>query len=150
LSGATRKSGVSDSPAYRGDPACSSLWFDVDVAPEKPTTDVVVLGTAYAPGGRPVKELPVGLRIGNLAKDLLVRGTRVYPKGMTGVTSSAPAPFVSRPIVCEEAFGGGALSDPQAGGAGAGAGAGDGAAAGAEEEHGGEPEAEPGGAPDAI
>ena len=38
-------------PKYRGDPAASSLLYDSDFYLTKPTTDVLLHGHAYAPGG---------------------------------------------------------------------------------------------------
>ncbi len=38
-------------PKYRGDPATSSLLYDSDYCLTKPTTDVLLHGHAYAPGG---------------------------------------------------------------------------------------------------
>lgn len=91
-------------PRYQGDPNASSLRYEADVLLRKRTTDVLLHGHAYAPGGVAVTELSVALRVGTLAKTLLVRGDRVwraYP-----VELGPPEPFVKMPLVYERAFGG--------------------------------------------
>jgi hypothetical protein len=89
-------------PEYLGEPGKSSLRFEGDLVLTKTTTDVVVLGHAYAPGGRPVSRMDVGFRVGPVQKVLRVSGDRRW--GLTG--SSAPTPFVTMPLVYERAFGG--------------------------------------------
>jgi hypothetical protein len=54
----------------------------------------------------------VSLRVGPLQKHLVVHGERVYRNGVTGLTTSTPEPFTTRPIRYELAFGGIDLSDP--------------------------------------
>lgn len=90
----------SDQP-YR-DGAFSSLKFEADIAMSKPKVEVIVNGTAYAPGGKPVQEMLVGLRIGSIQKVLRVVGDRSITMG----NISAPDPFVRMNIVYERAFGG--------------------------------------------
>lgn len=89
-------------PEHYGEPASSSIKYDADLVRTKCTTDVVVLGHAYAPGGRPVTELEVGFRVGPVQKVLRVTGDRVWERG----GPSAPSPFVMLPLVYERAFGG--------------------------------------------
>jgi len=99
-------------PEYSGEPGRSSLRYDSDLLGLKPTTDIVVIGSAYAPGGRPARTVPVVLRVGELEKQLVVHGERVYYEGATGMSTTAPQPFVSQTIQYESAFGGSDLSDP--------------------------------------
>src|ERR1700731_1125377 len=40
-------------PEHIGTAGASSLRYDADLIPTKPTTDVLLNGTGYAPGGRP-------------------------------------------------------------------------------------------------
>src|SRR5687768_4304581 len=49
---------------YFGQSGKSSIRYEADLSLAKLTTDVTVVGHAYAPGGRPVTELEVGLRVG--------------------------------------------------------------------------------------
>jgi hypothetical protein len=99
-------------PEYSGDPGASSLRWDSDLLYAKPCTDVIAEAHAHAPGGRPRTVVPVSLRVGPIAKQLLVHGDRVHTRGMGGVTLSSPAPFTKRPIVYEWAFGGADTADP--------------------------------------
>lgn len=99
-------------PEYHGEPGTSSLRHDSDLLARKPATDILALASAHAPGGRPTPTVPVTLRVGPLEKTLVVHGERVYCKGPTGPTTSAPAPFLARPIRYELAFGGSDRSDP--------------------------------------
>ncbi len=85
-----------------GDPATSSLRYEADIAPRKPAAEVLVNGTAYAPSGKPVREMQVGLKIGAVRKTLHVIGDRIYDNG----AYSTPHPFRSMPIVYERAYGG--------------------------------------------
>ena len=61
-----------------GEPGSSSLRYDADVVPPKPTTDVVVNGSAYAPRGRPTKKITASLRVADVHKTVIVYGPRVY------------------------------------------------------------------------
>src|SRR5262249_9773371 len=89
-------------PEYTGEPGQSSLRFESDLILTKTTTDILVIGHAYAPGGEPVMELDVGFRVGPVQKTLRVFGDRLW----TGFGPTSPDPFVKMPIVYEKAFGG--------------------------------------------
>jgi hypothetical protein len=80
----------------------SSLKYDMDLVRTKTTTDVIVMGHAYAPQGRPVTEIDVGFRVGPVVKRLRVTGDRVWE----GRAASQPRPFVKMPLVYERAYGG--------------------------------------------
>ncbi len=99
-------------PEYIGAPGESSLRYDSDLLERKPGTDVLVLGSAYAPRGRPAPTVPVVLRVGALEKQLVVHGTRAYYPGVVGLATTSPQPFTKQPIQYELAFGGGDTSDP--------------------------------------
>jgi hypothetical protein len=89
-------------PAYNGEPGKSSLRFESDLVLTKKTTDVIVVGHAYAPHDRPVTQMDVGLRVGPIQKVLRVSGDRVW--GAVG--TSSPQKFSKMPLVYERAFGG--------------------------------------------
>src|ERR1700674_1163598 len=89
-------------PEYHGEPGKSSIKYEADLVLTKNTTDVLCVGHAYAPGGKAVTELDVGLRVGPVQKMLRVFGDREW--GATG--ASSPLPFVQMPLVYERAFGG--------------------------------------------
>ncbi len=100
-------------PEYFGEPGASSLRYEADLVDGKPGTDVLVLGTAYAPEGKPCTKMNVGLRFGSLQKSLTVYGDRVYERNRAGLPEvSAPVPFLEMPIVYERAFGGFDQEDP--------------------------------------
>ena len=91
---------------FTGEPGFSAPHYEVDFAPRKACCDVLLLGSAYAPGGRPATRVPVGLRIGNLTKSFAVVGDRRWDAGMTGIRATLPEPFASKPISYDVAFGG--------------------------------------------
>lgn len=91
---------------FTGEPGLSAPCYEVDYAPHKPRCDVLLLGCAHAPGGRPATRVPVALRVGNVVKQFAVVGDRVWQAGATRIEPSAPVPFVSKPITYDCAFGG--------------------------------------------
>lgn len=83
--------------------------YESDLVPFKPRADIVLRATAYAPGGKPAPAVPVALRVGALEKRLAVFGERYW--NHAGVlsrryTMTPPKPFVQRPIIYRDAFGG--------------------------------------------
>lgn len=93
-------------PKSRGGPAASSLLHDSDFYLTKPTTDILLHGTAHAPGGKPATEVEVTLRVGDVRKTLRVTGDRVYEKGVVGHATGRPQPFTTLPLTYERAYGG--------------------------------------------
>src|SRR5262249_50228322 len=51
-------------PEYHGEPGESSLRYEAELVGMKPTTDILLNGTAYAPGGRPAHEFHVSMHVG--------------------------------------------------------------------------------------
>jgi hypothetical protein len=92
--------------SFTGEPGLSAPVLEVDFAPRKPACDVLLLGSAYAPGGPPVTRLQVGLRVGSLVKRIEVVGDRVWEAGLTGIRATPPQPFTRQPISYDVAFGG--------------------------------------------
>jgi hypothetical protein len=101
---ATDQSPVTMAPVYMDseNPVRSSLKYEMDLVRTKTTTDVVVLGHAYAPAGRAATELEVGFRVGPVVKRLHVTGDREW----RGRSISAPQPFTKMPMTYERAYGG--------------------------------------------
>jgi len=99
-------------PEYNFEEGVSSIRYDADVVSTKPTTDIIINGTAYAPGGRPSKEFLVGFRLGSTQKEIKVVGNRVWERSLVGLTPSLTQPVIQVPIVYEKAYGGMGLSDP--------------------------------------
>lgn len=101
-----------DADEFTGEPGLSSPVREADYAPRKPRCDVLVEGTAYAPGGRPAERVPVGFKVGSLMKYFDVVGERFWVKGLVSFAPSRPRPFVEAPISYDVAFGGRDVSDP--------------------------------------
>jgi hypothetical protein len=91
---------------FTGEPGFSAPMYEVDFAPRKPRCDILLLGSAYAPGGRPTQRVPVGLRIGNWKKTFMVVGKRHWETGLGGIHATAPEPFTVQPFSYDVAFGG--------------------------------------------
>jgi hypothetical protein len=96
---------------YFGEPGQSSVRYDADLAGMKPATDLTVLGSAYAPHGRPATKVLVGLRLEKLTKSVEVFGERVYT-GTSLLDVSRAAPFVHKRLHYEAAYGGADTSAP--------------------------------------
>lgn len=91
---------------FTGEPGFSAPTYEIDFAPRKKRCDVLLLGSAYAPGGRPAERVPVGLRIGDWSKKFAVVGDRQWQATSAGVSASAPQPFAIKPFSYDVAFGG--------------------------------------------
>ena len=85
-----------------------SVKFESDMVPFKPKTDIVLVGKAYAAGGKPVVFCDVTLRVGEMQKTIRVFGDRKWDYGgkLMPEYSTAPMPFSTMDMVYENAFGG--------------------------------------------
>jgi hypothetical protein len=88
---------------YHDDPATSSLKQAAEVHLSKPHTDVLVVGHAWAPHGRPACQSAVRVIVAERQKTAAIFGDRVWRRG--GGMSS-PEPFEKIPLVWERAYGG--------------------------------------------
>ncbi len=61
-------------PEHVGEPGKSSLRYENDLVLTKTTTDIIVVGHAYAPRGRPTTQMEAGFRVGPVRKMLRVMG----------------------------------------------------------------------------
>jgi hypothetical protein len=95
-----------ETDTFSGEPGFSSPVYETDYAPCKAMCDVLVNGSAYAPGEKPAQEVIVALRMGALSKSFRVLGSRVWRKKLTGISPGQPQPFVKMPISYDNAFGG--------------------------------------------
>jgi len=91
---------------FTGEPGFSAPIYEADYAPRKPRCDVLLNGTAYAPGGRPADRVTVSLRVGAMRKSFDVVGDRVWQASAFSLGASAPRPFTKMPISYDRAFGG--------------------------------------------
>ncbi|PIE19645.1 MAG: hypothetical protein CSA65_01880 [Proteobacteria bacterium] len=97
---------------YWGEDGVSSIRYESDLGLQKPCTDLLVNGTAYASGGRPVSSMAVRLRAPGVDKTLQVSGESTFLPSAFGVQVSTPKPFTSMPIRYEATFGGSDTVDP--------------------------------------
>jgi hypothetical protein len=98
-------------PEYLGEPGRSSLRYDTDLVRSKLRTDVLLHGSAHAPGEKPASHVDVHLSVGPISKHLRVWGDRVWKLSPLGPKPSAPEPFTRLPITYERAYGGSAPPD---------------------------------------
>lgn len=91
---------------YGGEPGLSAPVYEVDFAPRKHKLDILLLGSAYAPEGRPATRVPVGLRVNGLTKSFAVVGNRRWSTGVGGLRATDPEPFAVMPLSYDRAFGG--------------------------------------------
>ncbi len=91
------------------DPLSSSIKYASEMHTGKPSTDIVMVGHARAPMGRPVDEMDVGLKVAKVSKLVRVFGDRQWQGG----SISAPQPFETMPLIYERAYGGVHIEDGQ-------------------------------------
>lgn len=88
-----------------------ALVYPSDFTFYKPRADILLVGSAYAPGGNPVRSLAASLRVGQLKKTVNVVGDRFWQrKFLFWSRPSAPAEFTSLPMAYERAYGGATFS----------------------------------------
>ena len=91
---------------FTGEPGFSAPVHEADFSPFKPKCDVLLNGSAYAPGGKPVRSVEVSLQVGVWRKSFRVVGHRAWNKGLLSVRASRAQPFTVMPISYDRAFGG--------------------------------------------
>ena len=106
LSLAQKQLPVTLADEYHGEPGKTSIKMPSDVSLTKRSTDVLLLGTAYAPRGRPTTQMDMSLTAGPLRKTVRVFGDRVWERRGVVPSMSSPAPFETMPLVWERAYGG--------------------------------------------
>ena len=99
-------------PEYHGEDGQSSVRYDTDLTAMKPTTDVLLNATAFAPNGRPSTNFLVSFRVGPVHKTIRALGNRWWEPTMFGSRPSAMQPVTEVPIVYERAYGGFDQTDP--------------------------------------
>lgn len=80
-----------------------------DMVCRKEGVDILVLGQAHTPGGKPIPAMEVTLAVGEAKWRLGILGNRTWKKGLMGLAPTKPEPFTTMPITWENAFGGAAL-----------------------------------------
>ena len=95
-----------DADTFSGEPGLSAPIYESDYAPKKPKCDILLNGSAYAPGGRPTDRVTVSLRVGSMQKSFDVVDNRVWQASALSLGASKPVPFVKMPFSYDNAFGG--------------------------------------------
>jgi hypothetical protein len=95
-----------EADSFTGEPGFSAPLYESDYAPRKPRCDVLLNGSAYAPGGKPARRVRVSLQVGPISKSFDVVGNRVWKKRLGFMRSTSPEPFTVMPISYGNAFGG--------------------------------------------
>ena len=81
--------------------------MDGDSVLYKGGVDVFVFGRAVPERGRAASTLDVEVAVGrDFRRRVRVSGPRVWYRGLTGLTASAPRPFTSLPLTLAHAYGG--------------------------------------------
>jgi hypothetical protein len=96
---------LTDADKFAGAPGLSAVTAECDWAPHKPRCDLLLNGSAYAPGGKPVQRVQVGIKVGGWQKVFMVLGDRNW-RGGPVPRAGAPEPFEVMPISYDRAFGG--------------------------------------------
>lgn len=91
---------------YVGEPGKSSLYYESDLAPFKPGSDIVAHGDAVAPNGRPCESWMISLRVGAIERALHVTGPRRWRRQLSGWYLERPEPANRVRLGYELAFGG--------------------------------------------
>lgn len=91
---------------YFDEPGQSSLKIPSDLGLIKPGTDVLLIGNAYAPQGKPTIQTDVTLNVGPINRTIRIFGDRIWQAGFLNTKISEPQPFEKMPLVWERAFGG--------------------------------------------
>jgi len=97
---------IQQTPLYNGEPGKSSLHYDSDIVLEKPGTDCVLIGHAWAPISA-VPHVDVSFTVGPVSQQARVFGERKWisnPKGVVSISTGAR--FEKIPLTWENSFGG--------------------------------------------
>ncbi|MCC5973395.1 MAG: DUF2169 domain-containing protein [Rubellimicrobium sp.] len=99
---------------FEGDPATSPLLREQEISPGKRGTDLTIRAIARAPGGKPLPDWAVSVRIPDrLYYEFRVRGPSEWRRGLLGWRQSDPEPMTEMPISYAYAFGGPARGNPE-------------------------------------
>jgi len=91
---------------FTGEPGFSAPIYEVDFAPKKKNCDVLFVGSAYAPDGRPTQRVGIGIKVGAMQKSFAVTGPRVWHSTMMSLRAGDPDSFLVQPVSYDYAFGG--------------------------------------------
>ncbi|TDR42419.1 hypothetical protein DFR29_1082 [Tahibacter aquaticus] len=91
---------------HYAEPARSSVRTESDLSPYKPRLDVIVNGTAFAPGDKPEPAFGAAVRVYDRTTAVLVSGPRWWKRGVMGWSLTEPAPIALLDLRYELASGG--------------------------------------------
>ncbi len=97
---------LAEADTFTGQPGLTAPLHEADFAHRKPHCDVLLLGSAYAPGGVPQQRVPVGLRVAQRVKSFGVTGERLWSQRLGRITAGDPQPFLVQPFSYDLAYGG--------------------------------------------
>lgn len=97
---------LTEADEYTGEPGLSAPLYESDYARVKPRCDVILNGSAYAPGGNPTSKVTVSLSVASMKKSFNVVGNRYWDKGLASIDTFGPEPFTVMPISYNTAYGG--------------------------------------------
>jgi hypothetical protein len=89
---------------FTGEPGRSAPLRETDYSHRKLKCDVVLNGSAHAPGNLPTTSVEVSLRVGSMRKSFFVFGDRRWEDMM--LSTGDPEPFTQMPISYDRAYGG--------------------------------------------
>jgi uncharacterized protein YjbI with pentapeptide repeats len=92
---------------YETDSEGESVRFPSDFVHFKPKADVLVVGHAHTPGGKPLPKVQAGFQVGPLVKTLSILGNRIEKPGLLSSSITRPESFRKMEISFQNAFGGG-------------------------------------------
>jgi len=90
---------------FYGEPETSSYRIEPEASLPKPSTNVVLIGHAYAPFAG-ARETTVGITVGTRSARVNVVGDRFWELGLGSISMTDPEPFEKIPLTWERAFGG--------------------------------------------
>jgi hypothetical protein len=90
-----------------GDAETSTVQYETDQVAYKPATDVVLIGKAYAPAGKPAARIVVALEVASRKKSIRVLGDRLcrYRPNLSPAFTD-PVPFTEMELRYDRAYGG--------------------------------------------
>lgn len=91
---------------FTGEPGYSAPVLEADFVLRKPSCDVMLNGSAYAPAGRAAARTTVEVHVGTMHKSFDVVGDRHWHSTPRGPVASRPTEFDRMPITYDRAFGG--------------------------------------------
>jgi hypothetical protein len=100
---------------YWGEPGVSSLKYPMEITPEKPGTDVILIGEACAPENSRALDMSIGISAAGRKLAMKVSGDREWEKGLLFTRPSDPKPFERMPVIYERAYGGTQIINDAAG-----------------------------------